>query len=187
LEFIGKKYLEDKIQVYIPAEDSYFFSNFLENYLSNKKNKNIYYLDMGSGTGILSKTASKFLKKENITASDINPLAVKLTKQQGFKTIKSNLFEKIQGKFDLITFNAPYLPEDKREPMDSRVATTGGIKGDEISVEFIKQAKKHLNKDGKIFLLISSLTPKNKIKKQNPKIIARKKIFAEELFILEIY
>lgn len=171
-------------QVYQLAEDSYLFADFLKNFL--KKNKINSYLDMGTGSGILSETASKFLDKENITATDINPESIKAVKQKGFKTIKTNLFEKINGKFDLITFNAPYLPRDPREPTDSQLATTGGKNGDEISIKFLKQAKKHLNQNGKIFLLISSLTPMDKIKNFHPKIVARKKIFIEELIILEI-
>jgi len=140
---------------------------------------------MGTGSGILSKTASKFLNKENILAADINPDAIKNSNQKKFNTIKTNLFSKIKTKFDLITFNAPYLPLDPREPKSSQVATTGGKKGDEISIEFIRQSKKHLNKDGKIFLLTSSLTPMSRIKKFKHKIVARKKIFMEELLILE--
>ncbi len=171
------------MEIYQPAEDSYFFVDFLEKYL--KKNKVNSYLDMGTGSGILSKTASKFLNKKNILATDINPSVIKLLKQKNFNTVQSNLFEKIKNKYDLITFNAPYLPFDPREPKSSQLATTGGKCGDEISIKFLKQAKKHLNKNGKIFLLISSLTPMDKIKKFNPKIVARKKIFMEKLLILE--
>lgn len=171
------------MEIYQPAEDSYFFVDFLEKYL--KKNKVNSYLDMGTGSGILSKTASKFLNKKNILATDINPSVIKLLKQKNFNTVQSNLFEKIKNKYNLITFNAPYLPFDPREPKSSQLATTGGKCGDEISIKFLKQAKKHLNKNGKIFLLISSLTPMDKIKKFNPKIVARKKIFMEKLLILE--
>jgi len=171
------------IEIYQPADDSYFFSKFLKKYLS--KNKVISYLDMGTGSGILSETISKFLDKKNILAADINPDAVKLVKQKGFKTIKTNLFKEIKGKFDLITFNAPYLPRDKREPKDSQLATTGGKRGDEVVVKFLKQAKKHLNRNGKIFFLISSLTPMNQLNKYNLKIVAKKKIFIEELLILQ--
>ncbi len=171
------------MEIYQPAEDSHLFADFLKKYLS--KHKINSYIDMGTGSGILAKTASKFLDKKNILAVDINPDAVKLLKKENFKAIKSNLFEKVKNKFDLITFNAPYLPFDKREPKSSQLATTGGKKGDEISLKFLKQAKKHLNKNGKILLLISSLTPMNKIKKFKHKIVARKKIFMEELLILE--
>ena len=185
-------------EIYQPAEDSYFFSEFLEEYLfksisphsaiwSTPKGAKIRYLDMGTGSTILSYTMSKFLDKKNILATDINPNAVKLAKKKGFNAIRTNLFEKIKGKFDLITFNAPYLPEDSQEPKSSRLATTGGKRGDEISVKFLKQAKKHLNKNGKVFLLISSLTPMDKINRFKHKIVARKKIFMEELLILEFF
>ncbi|MBU2576624.1 MAG: methyltransferase [Nanoarchaeota archaeon] len=170
-------------QVYQPAEDSYFFSKFLKNYLS--KNKINSYLDMGTGSGILSETASKFLDKKNILSADINPDAIKIVKEKGFSAIKTNLFSKIPENFDLITFNAPYLPMDPREPKDSQIATTGGKYGDEISIKFLTQAKKHLNKNGKIFLLISSLTPQDRIKKFHPTFVAREKIPFEELLILE--
>ncbi len=171
------------MEIYQPAEDSYFFADFLKKYL--KKNKINSYLDMGAGSGILPKIVSEFLDKKNTLVIDINSSAIKLLKQKKFNTIKSNLFEKVKDKFDLITFNAPYLPLDSREPKSSQLATTGGKRGDEISLKFLKQAKKHLNKNGKIFLLISSLTPMDKIKKFNPKIVARKKIFMEELLVLE--
>lgn len=170
-------------QVYQPAEDSNLFSKFLKKYLSN--NKIDSYLDMGTGSGILSITTSKFLDKKKILATDINLDAIKIVKNKGFKTISTNLFSKVNKKFDLITFNAPYLPRDPREPKDSQIATTGGKRGDEVSVRFLKQAKKYLNKNGKIFLLISSLTPLEKINKFNPTIVARKKIAFEELRILE--
>ena len=196
------------MEIYQPSDDSYLFSDFLKSYLPPTPYHlpPTTYLDMGTGSGILAKTASEFLNKKNITAVDINPTAIKKLKNQPFKTIQSDLFKNLYSvsetpkprnpktpktiksnqKFDLIVFNAPYLPRDEREPKDSQVATTGGKRGDEISLRFLKQAKSHLTKNGKILLLISSLTPTEKIKKLWPyKIVARKKIFMEELLILE--
>ena len=183
-DFSGIEYFEN-IQIYEPSEDSYFLSDFLEKYLSKEKNKELVYLDMGSGSGILSEVASKYLDIENILSSDINKKAINLLKEKGFNAKESNLFRNISGKFDIITFNAPYLPEDRREPKDSRIATTGGKRGDEISIEFLKRAKKYLKKNGKIFLLISSLTPQERIRKFSPIIVARRKVFSEELLILK--
>jgi release factor glutamine methyltransferase len=172
------------MKIYEPSDDSYLFSDFLKKYLENHKINS--YLDIGTGSGILPKTALNFIPPKNITASDINPEAIKSLKKESFNTIKSDLFENINKKFDLITFNAPYLPLDPLEPYDSRLATTGGKRGDEISLKFLKEAKSHLNQKGKIFLLISSLTPTNKIKKLWPyKVVESKKIFMEELLILE--
>ncbi|MEM4331047.1 MAG: methyltransferase [Candidatus Pacearchaeota archaeon] len=176
--------------MYEPREDSFFFYEFLNNYLSSieeKRRRKMRVMDMGSGSGILAECCAKFLKKENILCVDIQEEAINLLKKKGFIVIKSNLFEKIpKEKFDLIIFNPPYLPLDKREPKSSRIETTGGKKGDELILKFLKESKRYLKKEGKIFLLISSLTPLNRIKKFKPRIVAKKKIWFEELKILEI-
>jgi release factor glutamine methyltransferase len=201
------------MQIYQPADDSCLFQEFLENYFSTIYNlqsttyPKTKFLDMGTGSGILAKTASKFLNPKNIIATDINPEAIKQLQKEKFQAIQSDLFQVLKKndqlgrspkttnyqlpttnyiKFDIIVFNAPYLPQDPREPKDSQLATTGGPRGDETPLKFLTQAKSHLNPNGKIFLLISSLTPQNKIKKfWKYKIVARKKIFMEELLILE--
>jgi len=170
--------------MYKPSDDSFFFAELLKDYISKLKNKDISYLDMGTGSGILSETA-KNCRVKNILAADINEESVNFVKSKNINAIKSDLFSNINEKFDLITFNVPYLPKAKDEPIDSQLETTGGKKGDEISLKFLKQAKEHLNKNGKIFLLISSFTPFNRIKKFKPKIISRKNLFFEELLILE--
>ncbi|MBD3252748.1 DUF2431 domain-containing protein [Candidatus Pacearchaeota archaeon] len=178
--------------MYQPAEDSWLLSEttekFLKNELKNKQiNKQIKILDIGSGTGIQAETIMK-LGFKNILTSDIDEKAVKLLKKK-FKSVKSDLFSDIKEKFDLIVFNPPYLPEDKKEPEDSKTATTAGKKGYELIVSFLKQAKIHLNKNGKILILFSSLSKpeiiKEKTKKLNYKfkLINKQKLFFEELFV----
>jgi len=179
LDYFGIEFFK----MYPPSDDSYFFAEFLKKYFSNLKDKNISYLDMGSGSGILAETAKKAGIRD-ILATDINSQSVKHVKSLGIKAITSNLFSKIpkSKKFDLITFNAPYLPESKYDKLPD---TSGGKEGDEVSLKFLKQAKKHLNPNGKIFLLISSQTPIKKIKKFNPSIVAKKKLFFEQILILK--
>ncbi|MFH1053229.1 MAG: hypothetical protein V1740_02315, partial [Candidatus Woesearchaeota archaeon] len=72
-------------------------------------------------------------------------------KKSKLNAIRSNLFSNINktNRFDLIIFNPPYLPEDKREPKDSRLNTTAGKKGYEIVIKFLQKARKYLRKDGK--------------------------------------
>ncbi len=177
--------------MYPVSEDSVFFAEFLKKYfakLTKQEKSKLKYLDMGTGSGILSETAiSSGINKDNILAIDINKESVKFVKNKlKINTKQSNLFSKItkKPKYSLITFNAPYLPEHK---YDKQKDTTGGKLGDEVSLKFIKQAKSHLAKQGKIFLLISSLTPINRINKTKPKpiIIAENKLFMETLLILE--
>jgi len=180
-----------------------------------KKNPDLKFLEIGCGSGILLDSALNLgIKRKNILGADINLDAVKHCKNmrfqaeavkeiaqpqregrlsegnrgcpRGFNCIKSDLFENIDGKFDIIVFNPPYLPEDKREDEDSKLATTGGKKGSEIINRFLKQAKTHLKKQGRIFLLASSLTKGINLKPYKKKLLRKKKIFFEEIYVWEI-
>ena len=136
--------------IYSPEEDSHLLSSVLKKKIPNiiEKNPNAKFLEIGCGSGIQLETAFEAgIKKENIFSCDINPDAVKHCKMLGFNCVKSNLFEKIKGKYEIIVFNPPYLPEDSREPRDSRMATTGGKDGGELTNKFLKQAKKHMTKN----------------------------------------
>jgi release factor glutamine methyltransferase len=172
--------------IYTPREDSFLLEKEVKRLAKNKT-----FLDMGSGSGIQAKAALS-VNAKSVLAADINPEAIILLKKQGIPAIKSNLFSNIKGKFSLIAFNPPYLPEDMREDKKSKLTTTGGKQGDEVILKFLKQAKSHLDKDGIILLVLSSLTPKEKIicllKKQklSHKIISSEKMFFESLEVWKI-
>lgn len=160
------------MSVYQPAEDSYLMSRILKEQIPHliKQNPNAKFLEIGSGSGIHLQTALNLgIKLEKIFSSDIDKRAVSHCNALGFGCVHSDLFEAFKGggivggtlvplKYDLIIFNPPYLPEDSRETGDSKIATTGGKKGNEIILRFLIQAKNYLNKDGKIFLITSSLS-----------------------------
>ena len=97
-------------------------------------------------------------KTKEVIAVDINPKAVKHVNSLGIKAICSDLFAKVEGKFDLIIFNPPYLPFERKEDRETALQVAGGKKGHEIIEKFLKQAKKHLEKNGIILLLFSSLS-----------------------------
>ncbi len=166
--------------IYEPLEDSFLLSKYVKKYAKGK------VLDMGTGSGIQAETALKNTK--DVIAVDINQECVNFVRKKKIKCIKSDLFELVEGKFDLIIFNPPYLPYDKREPEDSRLATTGGKKGYELLERFLKEAKPFLKKEGKILLVCSSLTGNiEKIFKNlnyNFKKLETKKLpFFEELYV----
>ncbi len=172
-------------EIYQPAEDSYLLSKVLENFLLKIDNRKLKVLEIGSGLGIQLLTLKKFGVK-NILGVDINKKAVQHCKKLGFNSSVSDLFEKVSGKYDVIIFNPPYLPEDSREPEDSRIATTGGKKGSEIINKFLKQAKNHLAKNGRIFLVTSSLTKGLDFAGYLKKKVGEEKIFFEELRVWEL-
>lgn len=165
--------------IYEPREDSFLLEKEVKKIAKGKT-----FLDLGSGSGIQAKAAISAGAK-SVLASDINEEAVKQLRKQGIKAVQSNLFSRIRKKFDIIAFNPPYLPEDRREDKESSLATTGGKRGDEIILEFLKDAKSHLTQNGIILLVVSSLTPKTKIdallKKENMK----KEVILSESFFME--
>lgn len=146
--------------MYTPQEDSELMARFLVIMIKKEKPKN--FLDMGCGSGIQSKVAlDSGILRENILAVDIDDSALCETEKLGVKVSKSDLFRKVNGRFDLIAFNPPYLPADK---YDNGRDTTGGKRGWETIARFLKGAKSHLTANGKILLLSSSLTNKEKVK-----------------------
>jgi len=177
------------VLIYIPEEDSHLLSEVLKKQIPKliEKNPDLKFLEIGCGSGLQLQTAfDSGVKTENIFSCDINPKAVRHCKKLGFNSVVSNLFQNIKGKFDAIVFNPPYLPLDLLEPKESRIATTGGLQGSEIINEFLKQSRKHLAKNGKTFLVTSSLTKGINFLEFRKKIIARKKIFFEELKVWEL-
>ena len=97
-------------EIYQPEQDSFLLSKVIKTKIPKliNKNKNLTFLEIGCGSGIQLKTVlNSGIKKQNIFSCDINPKAVEHCKQLGFQCVKSNLFEKIKGKFNLIIFNPP--------------------------------------------------------------------------------
>ena len=177
--------------MYRPAEDSYLLTEILKKELPEliNKNPNLIFLEIGAGSGIHLSTAEKIgIKKENIFSSDIDQDSVNHCNLLGYNCMKSDLFENVNGKYDLIIFNPPYLPKDSKEPLDSKTATTGGNKGDEIILRFLEQAKDYLNDGGEIFLLASNLTPKIDFEKlgYKSKELGCERLFYEQLCVWEL-
>ncbi|MBA2851900.1 release factor glutamine methyltransferase [Methanococcus maripaludis] len=153
-------------KVYVPAEDSELL---IEN-LVDVKNKTV--LDVGTGSGIQAINAVKqgALK---VIGIDINPYAVECAKINSelneidskklfFKT--GDLFKNIDEKFDVILFNAPYLPTSDEEKLEKYLnyAFDGGKDGREVLDKFLDEVANYLKKDGIIQILQSSLTDGNK-------------------------
>ena len=151
--------------VYEPAEDTFLFAENL------KVDSGLRVLDVGTGTGILGIIAAK--EASEVVAVDINPFAVRCAKQNAKSNnvsanmifLEGDLFAPIAetAKFDLILFNAPYLPSEEGE--DSfwlGRAWAGGTTGRVVIDRFISQAINHLEKKGEILLMQSNLAKPEK-------------------------
>ena len=172
--------------IYEPADDSFLLAKIVKKHVRGKK-----FLDMGSGSGIQSENALQS-GALSVLATDIDAETVSSLKKKGIPAVKSDLFSNVDGLFDVIAFNPPYLPWDAQEDQESRRVTTGGKQGDEVIVRFLAQASKHLTKKGAVLLLVSSLTPKKRIfsllKKQKMKyiVVDEEKLFFERLEVWKI-
>ena len=142
-------------EVYNPSDDSYLLLKVVD--VSQEER----FLEMGPGTGLLSIHAAKL--GAIVTAADVNPHAVECTKRNAAKnsvridTFKSDLFEKVQGNYDVIVFNPPYLPGATTSTSWIERAWSGGDEGSETAVQFLNDAWKHLSPGGRIFMILSSV------------------------------
>ena len=180
--------LEIPETVYYPREDSLLLARIIEK--ENLKKKKA--LDMGSGSGFLAMLMAQ--QDAEVVASDINEEAVKIVKLNArssnvkVNAMNSDLFEKIEDKFDLIVFNPPYLPE-KTLHRDNQYY--GGKTGREVIDKFIKNSGSHLKKGGRILIVISSITGEKEVIEMfesydfRAKSVARQKVPWEELIVIE--
>ncbi|MBN1683475.1 methyltransferase [Candidatus Bathyarchaeota archaeon] len=167
--------------IYFPAEDSFLLQKYVEKFVYGK------VLDMGTGSGIQAVTAAKKNVVQKVVAVDINLEAIEVTKKFAIENnvsdkitvFKSNLFEKICGKFDWILFNPPYLPSEK-SINDS--TWDGGETGKELISSFLNQAKKYLNENGQILIIYSSLTGINQNYGYDWIVLEEQNLFFENLF-----
>lgn len=182
--------------IYSPEEDSYLMSEFFGKIIPIWINENpdMSFFEVGAGSGInLKSIFDAGVKKQNIFSCDKNLEAVNHCRRLGFDNcVQSDLFNNIPKtkKFDVIIFNPPYLPEDENysEPEDSKLMTTGGKDGNEVIIEFLKQAKNFLKEKGKIFLITSSLSKKVNFGDFGyfARLVKEKKLFFERLFLWEL-
>ena len=139
--------------IYEPSEDSFLLGKYVSKLSKGR------VLEIGVGSGYLMEVALN--KTKNVKGVDIDKEAVKFCRDKGFDVIYSDLFNNVKGKFDVIIFNPPYLPQDKN--MKKHKDLFGGKPGCEVIESFFNDVDKHLNEKGEVLILFSNLTNKKKI------------------------
>jgi release factor glutamine methyltransferase len=182
VEFCGRTFLCDR-RALVPRPET---EQLVELLISNFKSKIAHsrIVDVGTGSGVIALSlAAEFLEAE-IVGADISDDALALARQNaerlGFadrvRFLKSNLLENVEGVFDLIAANLPYISKEERQTLsrevlhDPEVALFAGVGGDELVRELIAQAPSRLRPGGILALemgisqsdaLVAALTEKN--------------------------
>ena len=125
-------------------------------------------LDVGTGSGVIALSLAAQLPDAEVHAIDISEEALALAKENAARLQlaervhfeQSDLLGAVEGVFDLIVANLPYVPSTDRPTLSREVlrdperAVFGGKAGDEIIRRLILAAPAHLKAGGMLALEI---------------------------------
>ena len=131
----------------------------LKKELNQNKEKN-KYLDMGCGQfAILGQYFKKINSYSDVTSTDVynefieNSIKNSIQNKNNINILQSNLFSNINEKFDLISFNPPYVPAStNNEKLEFPNIRYSDLEGIQTAKDFLSEAKKFLTPDGIILL-----------------------------------
>jgi release factor glutamine methyltransferase len=176
-----KKFLNCKIDVskgvFIPrVETEFWVKKALEDcksQIAKCKLEMPKILDIFSGSGCIGIAVLKDIRKSHVDFVDIDENAIeqikinlKLNKvsPKRYRIIKSDIFEKVKGKYDFIFANPPYVAKERLnevqesvKKLEPKISWYGGRGGLRYIKKFLKEAKNHLKKNGIIFMEIDPL------------------------------
>ena len=176
----------------------FFSTTYFYKFLSQKQFTNVNFLEIGSGSGVLSMLAYK--KGAMVTAIDIDTKAVENTRlnfSANFDTSKnlniyqSDIFKKVPLQaFDIIAINPPYY--FKKVETNAHYAWYCGENGEYFQSLFAS-LKKYLSPNGRAFMILEENCDVERIKKMAQKnalsmeVLNEKVIKWERNFIFQIY
>lgn len=179
--------IDERKDVYPPSEDSILLIESLDVHPGER------ILEIGCGSGVVSIHCA--VNGASVTAVDINPSAVELTRNNAEKNnvpvsvMCSDLFENVEGRFDTIVFNLPYLPVDD-EGMLAK-AWSGGDDGMGPLPRLLDEMDDHLTENGRLVVVASSLMDQDRLRQLLSGFDVAVKgtipLFFEKLDVLEIH
>jgi release factor glutamine methyltransferase len=164
VEFCGQTFLCDR-RAMVPRPETDELVEFLKFEIRNPKSE---IVDVGTGSGVIALSLAAEFPEAKILAVDVSEEALALAEENAARLnlsdkvrfLKSHLLEKVDGAFDLIVANLPYISTQDRHTLsrevlrDPEVALFAGAQGDELVRELIAQAPARLRPGGLLALEI---------------------------------
>jgi len=180
VEFCGLTFLCDR-RAMIPRPETEQLVEVLKSEIRDPKSE---IMDVGTGSGVIALCLAAEFPGAQILAVDISNDALALAQENAARLnlaervrfLKSNLLENVEGVFDVIVANLPYVSTQERHTLsrevlhDPEVAVFASTRGDELVRELIAQAPSRLRPGGMLALeigigqsepLFSALAEKN--------------------------
>ena len=180
VEFCGLTFLCDK-RAMVPRPET---EELVELVQSGIRDPRSAILDVGTGSGVIALSLAEKYPEASIVAIDVSDDALALAQENAVRLdlssrvrfLKSRLLENVEGAFDLIVANLPYISTQDRHTLsrevlhDPEIALFAGRRGDELVRELIDEAPTRLRPGGLLALeiglgqseaLLSALTEKN--------------------------
>jgi release factor glutamine methyltransferase len=180
VEFCGLTFLCDR-RAMVPRPETEQLVELVEARIENRESR---IVDVGTGSGVIAISLAAKFPEAKILAVDISDDALALAQENAatlnlkdrVQFLKSRLLENVEGAFDLIVANLPYISTQDRRTLsrevlhDPEVALFAGKRGDELVRELIDKAPTRLHPGGLLALeiglgqsetLLSALAEKN--------------------------
>ena len=166
-EFMGYDFYVDE-RVLIPRQDTECLVELAVESIREKSTK-VKVLDLCTGSGCIGISVAKLCPDTEVTLADISDGALTVAQKNAqnlsadVTLIKGNLFENIEGRFDYILSNPPYIPSEVIEGLmpevkehEPRLALDGEADGLSFYRKIIDEAPDYLNPDGRIYFEIGA-------------------------------
>jgi methylase of polypeptide subunit release factors len=139
--------------------DTYRFARAIKHTLVSEPRELRRALDLGCGSGAGGVVLAKNAPCRELVLTDINDTALQMTRLNAaaagvpnFTTVRSDLFANLDGEFDMIVANPPYL----NDPLQRSYRHGGGELGSGLSVRIAQAAKQRLSPGGTLLLYTGS-------------------------------
>jgi release factor glutamine methyltransferase len=164
VEFCGHTFLCDR-RALVPRPETEELVELLQFKIQNPRSE---IVDVGTGSGVIAISLAARFPEARVHAVDISDDALALARENANRLklsdrinfVKGSLLQPLNGIFDLIVANLPYVARTERDSLtrevlhDPEIALFAGQQGDEVIRELIDQAPARLRPAGLLALEI---------------------------------